>query len=344
MVDNIGGDEADPPMARFQLSQMIPWPGKLALMEKAALRRTDAAGAEWKSRKLELELEAKRAYLMLALNAGKRQVNRANRGLVKTIANAALSRYSSGVGGHHEVSRAQVELNAVDVEAIALAGERVSIVAMMNALRNAAADQPIPDPSAPATAVRLPPLRRLEELAMARRPELEGMRAMQREEEAMAALARRERYPDLMAGVWYNQMLEMPERSVGMMVGSTIPVFGVRRQTRLGEAASLRGRSVAQDTAGMRAMIRFEVADAARKVTTAQRTLDFVTASAQPRAQESFLSSLAGYSTGTVEVTGLLEAWRALQAAELAKVEARVMLASAVAELERAIGGSLGAA
>ena len=157
-----------------------------------------------------------------------------DRALLPCSTNAALSRYSSGVGGHHEVSRAQVELNAVDVEAIALAGERVSIVAMMNALRNAAADQPVPDPSAPAPAVRLPPLRRLEELAMVRRPELEGMRAMQREEEAMAALARRERYPDLMAGVWYNQMLEMPERSVGMMVGSTIPVFGVRRQTRLG--------------------------------------------------------------------------------------------------------------
>ena len=91
-------------------------------------------------------------------------------------------------------------------------------------------------------------------------------------------------------------------------------------------------------------MIRFEVADAARKGTTAQRILNFVRGSAQPRAQESFLSSLAGYSTGTVDITGLLESWRALQAAELARIEAAVMLADAIAELERAVGGSLGAA
>jgi outer membrane protein, heavy metal efflux system len=210
-------------------------------VEQAALRRTDAAGAEWKSRKVALELEAKRAYLMLALNAGKRKVNQANCGLLKTVTNAALARYSAGAGGHHEVARAQVELNAVDVEAIDLAGERVSIVAMMNALRNVAADQSIADPNEPATTARLPPVRRLLDLAVMRRPELEGMRAMQREEEAMAALARRERYPDVMTGVWYNKMLDGPERSVGFMVGGTIPVFGIRRQTRLGEAVSLRG-------------------------------------------------------------------------------------------------------
>jgi outer membrane protein, heavy metal efflux system len=344
MVDNLGGDEAEAPMARIQLSQTIPWPGKLDLMERAALRRADTAGAEVKSRRLELELEAKRAYLMLALNAGKRKVNRANRGLVKTVVNAALARYSAGAGGHHEVARAQVELNAIDVEAIALNGERQSIVAMMNALRNAAADQTVADPIEPSTTARVPPVRRLFELAVQRRPELEGMRAMQREEDAMAELARRERYPDLMAGVWYNKMLEGPEQSVGMMLGTTIPVFGVRRQARLGDAGALRSRGVAQDAAGMRAMIRFEVADAAQKVATAQRTLDFVRGSAQPRAQESFLSSLAGYSSGTVEITGLLESWRALQAAELARVEAAVRLTAAVAELERALGGPLGAA
>jgi outer membrane protein, heavy metal efflux system len=344
MVDNLGGHEEEAPMVRFQLSQMIPWPGKLDLMEQAALRRTDVAGAEVKSRRLELELEAKRAYWMLALNASKRKINRANRGLVKTITSAALARYSAGSAGHHEVARAQVELNAVDVEAIALTGERASIVAMMNALRNTPVEKAIPDPSEPATTARLPPLPRLFELAAQRRPELEGMRAMQREEDAMAALARKERYPDLMTGVWYNKMIEGPEQSVGMMLGATIPVFGVRRQTRLGEAAGLRGRAVAQDAAGMRAMIRFEVADAVRKLTTAQRTLDFIRNSAQPRAQESFLSSLAGYSSGTVEITGLLESWRALQAAELARVEAAVRLADAAAELERAIGGPLGAA
>jgi hypothetical protein len=74
---------------------------------------------------------------------------------------------------------------------------------------------------------------------------------------------------------------------------------------------------------------------------TAQRTLEFVRGAAQPRAQQSFLSSLSGYSTGIVEITGLLESWRALQATELARAEAAVALAQAVAELERTVAGAL---
>lgn len=340
MYDNIGGREPEMPMLRYQLSQMLPWPGKLGFMEQAAGRRTDVASAERDVRKLELELAAKRAYLMLALNARRRQINRASRGLMKTIADAALARYSAGSAGHHDVVRAEVELNAVDVEQIALSGERISIVAMMNALRNEPAERPIADPVAPALEPSVPPLPKLIEAAVARRPELRGMRAMQREEEAMAALARRERYPDLMTSVWVNQMIG-EQYSLGVMLGATIPVFGVRRQNRTAEAAALRGQSVGQDYAAMRAMIRFEVADAARKLETARRTLEFVRGLAQPRAQQSFLSSLAAYSTGTVELTGLLEAWRALQAAELARAEAEVMLAEAIAEVERAIDGPI---
>lgn len=342
MMDNIGGRDPNMPMLRYQLSQMLPWPGKLGFMQQAARERTDAASADWETQKLDLELEAKRAYLMLALNARRREVNQASRGLVKTIADAALARYSTGTAGHHDVVRAEVEVNAIDVEAIALAGERISIVAMMNALRNAPADQAISDPVAPADEPSLPPSSKLIDEAIARRPELRSMRAMQREQSAMADLARRERYPDLMTSVWYNQMLGDRD-SVGVMVGFKIPIFGARGQTRIGEAADLRSQSISRDYDAMRAMIRFEVADAARKVDTARRTLEFVRGIAQPRAQQSFLSSLSAYSTGITDITGLLEAWRALQGAELARAEAAVMLAQAVAELERAIDGSVGA-
>ena len=148
----------------LEVGDLAVWVGVSAAHRDAACGAWRWLSAEVKSRRLELELEAKRAYLMLALNAAKRRVNQANRGLVKTITNAALARYSAGAGGHHEVARAQVELNAVDVEAIALSGERVSIVAMMNALRNLPADQSIPDPGEPATTVRLPATERLLEL------------------------------------------------------------------------------------------------------------------------------------------------------------------------------------
>jgi outer membrane protein, heavy metal efflux system len=335
-------EESEPPMIRYQLSQMVPWPGKLGLMAAAAERRTDAAQADALTQRLDLIREAKRAYWMLLMNKGLRDVNAAGRGLLDTIARSALARYGAGTGGHHEVMRAQVEQNANVVEAIDLEGERAATLAMLNALRSLPAAAPMADPVEPShdTPAGAAAPGRLERAALTRRPELGRMRAMQREELAMAALSRRERYPDLMTSVWYNQMLGMPD-SYGGMVGATIPLFNISRQNRRAEASELRAGSVGSELLAMQNMIRFEIADACRKLATAERTLAFIRDVAAPRANQSFISSLAGFSTGSVEIVGVLDAWRALQATERARVEASASRLMGIADLERAIGGPL---
>ena len=57
-----------------------------------------------------------------------------------------------------------------------------------------------------------------------------------------------------------------------------------------------------------------------------------------PKARESFETSLAGYGAGTVDIVGLLDARRALQAATLAVADAQMDREIALAELERAVG------
>ena len=343
MVDNLpermGGEM---PMVRYQVSQMVPWPGKLQLMEEALARRADGRAALAQGKQLDLARDAKRAYFMLAQNAGFRALNQSSRDLLATVVNAALARYGTGVGGHHEVVRAEVERNALDVEAIDLDGERISTVAMMNALRNAKTDAPFQDPPLPPApdGTPAPALVSLLRLAETQRPELAAMRAMQREETTMASLARRERLPDFMTSVWYNQMLGEPD-GAGLMVGATLPLFNVARQNRRAEAADLRAESAGSDLEAMRAMIRFEVADALRRVATANRSLELIVRVAAPRAEQSFSSSLSGYSTGSIDIVGVLEAWRALQSIERSRIEAVIARAMAVADLERATGGPL---
>ncbi len=335
-------EESEPPMIRYQLSQMVPWPGKLGLMESAAERRTDAADADAMTQRLDLIREAKRVYWMLLMNKGLRDVNAAGRGLLDTIAGTALARYGAGTGGHHEAMRAQVEQNANAVEAIDLEGDRAATLAMSNALRNRPAETAMSDPSEPSEdrVAAVAALGPLERVALTRRPELRRMRAMQGEELAMAALSRRERYPDLMTSVWYNQMLGMPD-NYGAMVGATVPLFNISRQNRRAEASELRAGSVGSELVAMRNMIRFEIADASRKLVTAERTLVFIRDVAAPRAHQSFASSLAGFSTGSVDIVGVLDAWRALQATERARVEAAASRMMGIADLERAIGAPL---
>src|SRR5688572_11502814 len=97
--------DGEMPMLRYQVSQMIMWPGKLGLMESAAVQRADGAAAEVDQRWLELIREAQRAYLMLALNRGYREVNAATLSLLETVTKTAIARYGAGTGGHHEVVR-----------------------------------------------------------------------------------------------------------------------------------------------------------------------------------------------------------------------------------------------
>lgn len=178
------------------------------------------------------------------------------------------------------------------------------------------------------------------ERAIAQRPELKGMRAMQNEALAMASLARKEAYPDLMTSVWFNQMVAGPP-TAGVMLGATIPVFGVSRQEHRAAAFDARADASVRDRSAMGAMIGFEVADALTKVQTATRQLELIQTTALPRARESFQASLAGYGAANVDIVGTLDARRALQQMELIQAEALLEREVALAELERAVGGAL---
>ena len=60
--ERMGGEM---PMVRYQVSQMLPWPGKLGLMEEAVERRADGSASLARAREVELVRDAKRAYFML---------------------------------------------------------------------------------------------------------------------------------------------------------------------------------------------------------------------------------------------------------------------------------------
>lgn len=340
MVDRVPRNStgAMPPMVQYGIQQRVPWPGKLGLMREAAESQTAQAGSSIEIRKLDLTLDAKRAYWMLVLNARRRQINRANRNVATTLADATLGRYSAGIGGHHDVARAQVEVAALDVQQVDLEGERASTVAMINALRNEPTERSFADPATSMSPALDLARARLAERALATRPELRGIRATQSEALAMASLERRERYPDVTGGLWFNHMIGLPD-SAGAMIGAAVPIFGYAQKGHRAAAFDAKADSAALDQAAMRAMISFEVVDAIIGVETATRQVELVRGVALPRARESFQASLAGLSAGTTDIVGVLDARRSLQAAELALAEAEVRRELAIAQLERAIGG-----
>lgn len=174
------------------------------------------------------------------------------------------------------------------------------MVAMINGLRDEPTETPFPDPP-PSTTPAIDVARAsLVERALAARPELRGMRAMQSEAITMA-LARTAR---ALPGRHRRALVQPDARdadSGGAMIGGVLPIFGYARQGHRVAAFDARADSAAQDQAAMHAMIRFEVADAVVAVETAARQVDLVRGVALPRARESFQASLAGLGAGTTD-------------------------------------------
>jgi outer membrane protein TolC len=173
--------------------------------------------------------------------------------------------------------------------------------------------------------------------ALRHRPELARMHAMHREAMAMAEVARKERYPELMGSLWANQMIGGPP-TMGVMLGVTLPVFGASRAAHRATAFDLRAKGAREDAAAMASMIGFEVTDAVNKLATAEREIELIETMSLPKARESFEASLASYGAGGGHMLDVLDARRALQGSQLGLVEARLRRATAFAELERAVG------
>lgn len=338
MADRFPDRMAEMPMLRLQAQQMLPWPGKLALLRDAADAQAQGSTAAAETRRLDIVFQAKQAWFMLAMVARRLEVNRMTAGLLSGIAKAARARYGAGTGGHHELMRAEVEKNANEVEREALEGERISAVAMLNVLRDQPTDAAIADPAPHETPLPHLQIDKLTALALANRPEFHEMEAMVQQMHAMAAMQRKERLPDLMVGVWWNSMMGGPD-TVGAMVGGTLPIFGRNRQGLRADAAMQQADAVGHELAAMQAMVRFQVADALRKIDTANHQLAFLRGTATSRAKESLQSAVAGYATGSVDITGLLDARRALQVTENALVDAVVQRELAIVQLERTLGG-----
>jgi len=192
------------PMVRFQATQMVPWPGKRDRMATVAERESDAAAAHVDTTVLDAVTQGKRLYYQLYLNSEARRINRDQRTIVDALVDVANGRLGAGVGGHHDVLKMQTETTMLDDGLIMLRADRVEMAAMVNALLDRPASAPVGEPVASWSPAITADRDKIVSAALERRPELREMAAMGAAERAMADVARREYYPDVMVGGLYD--------------------------------------------------------------------------------------------------------------------------------------------
>jgi outer membrane protein, heavy metal efflux system len=323
-----------------EASQKIPWSGKRALRGCAASAEADAIKGEIGDVRLRLSEAARTAFYDYYLARREIDVNTSTQRLVTQFRDIAGNKYQVNQTTQQDVLQADVELATLESRRTELTRDEQVAVARINTLLHRAADHPLPPPPAKVPLPdSLPTAEALQQAAADARPDLFALQSRIRAEEANLALACKEYYPDLNLVAKYDGFMPEDMRpQVGMELN--VPLQHCRRSAAVREASERLQQRCAeyQDRVDQ---VRFEVQTALNRATQSQRAILLYEEKILPATHRSVESAQANYTSGKLDFLRLLDAERQVYAQRDMYYQAIAEYHRRLAELERAVGGSL---
>jgi outer membrane protein, heavy metal efflux system len=292
---------------QVMVSQTFPWPGKRGLRGAVADLSVRAVGADAERARLSIEAEVRRAYVDLQLARERLALLDRLESLWETSEGLARTRYEAGTGAQSDLLRAQLERTRLRQRRFALLAEERGRMQALNRLRGA----PLGAQVETATSLRELPAPALRDLpdaladAEARSPELAAALLGERRADRAAALARRERFPDVTvsAGV-------MPRGSLEPMWQAAVSVplpFLSRRGRAVAEGEEL----AAADRASAEAVgevLRLRVAERHTTLASLLETVTLYRTGLLAQSENIIEATLSQYRVGRITFASVLEA------------------------------------
>jgi len=323
-----------------QGSQKIPWAGKRALRGSAASAEADAMKGDIGDVRLRLSEAARTAFYDYYLARREMEVNTSTRRLLKQFRDIAWNKYQVNQAIEQDILQADVELASLESRRTELTRDEQVAVARINTLLHREANHSLPPPPAKvAIPDSLPTTEVLQQAATQTRPDLYAVQARIRAEQANLALACKEYYPDVNLVAKYDGF--MPENmrpAVGMDIN--IPISNARRSAAVSEAENrvAQRRAEYQDRLDQ---VRYEVQSGLDRATQSGRVVHLYEERILPAAQRSLDSAVTNYTSGKLDFLRLLDAERQLYTQRDMYYQSMAEYHRRLAELERAVGGSL---
>ncbi len=322
------------------ISQRLPWPGKLSLDETVARAESDAAKSDFEGTRRELALTAALLYDEYFVAVRSLEINVAHVALMRELKGAALAQFATGRASAQDPLQAEAELTHMEHDAVILASNRDVTVAQMNELLHRDPEEPLPLPANDLALREVAAAgdgKHLGDEAAAHRPEIESARLHARAEEARAARAARESYPDISLSTSYSSMWDMPEHRWMVGLGFNLPIQLGRRAGAIDEARAARAR-FESEAAVMTDKSRMEVTVAFKRLEEARHVLHLFETRLVPVAREQVDAARAGFVVSRNDFVTVVGAEKNLRSVELESQVARANIDRRSAELERALG------
>jgi outer membrane protein TolC len=326
---------------RIEVSQRLPWCGKLALRGKSIQAQAQAAADDVDAMRLQLTESAKSAFFDYYLVARGIAVNTENLRLLREFRENAETRYRNGQAPQQDVLLADVEIGRQKKRGLSLERMRLVATARINTLLSLDPDTPLPPPPIEVGVTdRLLDSAQSRALALSRRPDLRALANRIQADEASLALAYKDYYPDfdLMAAYdafWTESGLR-PQLGLRM----NLPVRLARREGAVREArAKLAERRA--EMARQVNQVNYEVNQAVAEVNESRQAVLLYQQSVIPAAELNVKSAQSAYLTAKIPFLTLVEAERGLISLRDEYYEFVADYYRRLAILERVAGGPL---
>lgn len=352
-------------MRTIGVSQRIPFPGKLALQERAAQRQVDAANAMLLTARLDVARQVRDAYYDVAFADQSLILVARQRDVLAGIVRVTAARYTTGASAQRDVLAARVRAAQLGDQASELIERRRAALAVLNGLLNQKSDAPLGPASIPervaaaavadsASAIHfaaqslgarvanspLLPLDSIQQLAVDNSPMLREHEARIAAQTARVALAEKATRPDFDVSVQYGQRNGLTDMLTAQ-VSIPIPIQHLRNQdldvaAARDELVALHAEHQAQVN-DLRARTAALVSDLERDRT--QLAIDVK--AVLPQGQGMVSAATAAYDAGRGDLVAVLDARSTLLNYEFEYAKSLTDFAKKLAELQEVAGSDV---
>jgi outer membrane protein TolC len=329
------------------ISQIFPFPGKLALKEGASEYEALAAGFSVDEIRLQLIRNVRSSWWQLYFLDRSLEIVDSNQDLLRQFIEVAKTKYEVGDGLQQDVLLAQLELSKLIDQKIKLRAVRRNQAIQLNVLMDAPPNDTVVLP--PKVSMDMPEI--ADENILYERAENIRPLLKQKENDIHAAqsrleLARKEYYPDFKLGVAYgdrsgdNPLPRGGSRSdfLSVMFSFNLPIYSKRKLERAVSQRSLELQKRRYSFRDEWAVVRSEISSATTDYLEARELFALFEGGIIPQARQTVASMLAGYQVNEVDFLNLVGSQVTLLNYEVRYWKALTEANQALARLDAAVG------
>jgi len=339
---------AGPQGNSIEISQAIPFPGKLGLRGDIAESRASATYQMLEATIQEISRQVRARYADYNLARRSLDINDDVTDLTRQFAEVAQAKYKVGKAAQQDVILAQEQLSRLATERVVYLGDTEIAIGALNALLDRPPRAPLGPPDDLDARPLALPLARLVDAADASRPELLSQDHLVEASRQSERLARLGYLPDFRLGVQWTEVQGGTNPSFArdgsdiwmLKLGFTIPLWLNRIDA---EVRDMRAQVRREEfrRRNLRNQVLEQVQRQYERVVVASRTEEIYRGTLIPQTTERISAARAGYQTGVVDFLTLIDSLRSLEQVRLQRDRAVRDYQQALADLERAVGQSV---